>query len=75
MSRPPIVKLLVTAPTEKGGLGFCCLYAFFRLRKRTGLIAARLGVDERTIRRHKAAFKAGEYRCEELKCCLKGRLF
>lgn len=68
-------KVLVTAPTAKGGLGYCCLYAFFRLFKRTGLIAARLGMDDRTVRYQKARFRSGEYQCEKLDCCLKGKLF
>lgn len=57
------------------GLGYCCEFAFFRLNKRTGLIAARLGVTDRAIRYHKAAFKAGEFRCKNAAKCLKGRLF
>lgn len=74
-ARRQTVKLLVCTPTAKGGLGFCCLYAFFKLHRRTGLIAARLGVDDRTIRYHKAAMDSGKYQCECTNTCLKGRLF
>jgi len=59
----------------RDGLGYCCEYAFFRLHKRTGLIAARLGVSDRAVRYHKAAFKAGDLKCECTDRCLKGRLF
>jgi hypothetical protein len=57
------------------GLGYCCEYAFFRLHKRTGLIAARLGVEDRTVRYHKMAFKDGKLKCQHAEKCLKGRLF
>lgn len=60
------------------GLGYCCEYAFFRMEKRTGLIAERLGVDARTVRYHKMAYKDGDLVCEKLiagEKCLKGRLF
>lgn len=47
------------------GLGYCCAYAFLRVNKRTGLIAARLGLAERTIRWWKAKFRRGELRCAQ----------
>lgn len=53
------------------GLGYCCLWAFFTVNKRTGMIATRLGVDSRTIRWQKAKFKAGEMECEKCSNCLK----
>lgn len=56
------------------GLGFCCEYAFFKLQKRTGLIADRLGVTDRAIRYHKLAFKDGNMACERRDKCLKGKL-
>ena len=56
-------------------MNYCCPYAFFRCFKRTGAIAAKLGVEERTVRYQKAAFKAGDLPCEGLPTCLKGRLF
>ncbi len=37
-------------------LHYCCLWAFFKLYKQTGLIAARLGVSSRAIRYLKARF-------------------
>lgn len=52
------------------GLGYCCPYAFLRVNKRTGAIATRLGVTERTVRLWKAKFKAKEIRCEEQQKCL-----
>jgi len=52
------------------GLGYCCEYIFFHYYKDTSMIAARLGVTTRAIRKHKAAFAAGELRCENCKNCL-----
>jgi len=57
------------------GLGYCCVWGFFKKHKRTGLIAARLGVTDRTVRYHKMAFKEGCLACEKKANCLKGRLF
>lgn len=56
------------------GLGYCCLYAFFRVNKRTGLIAARLGVTDRAVRKWKARFKSGELRCTGAANCLLPKL-
>jgi len=69
MARVTVKKLVVE------GLGYCCLYAFFKTYKRTGLIAARLGVSDRAIRYHKMAFKDNCLSCEKRENCLKGRLF
>ena len=60
-------------------LGYCCMWGFFRfVSKRTGMIAARLGVTERAVRYAKAKFASAEIRCENrescLKCKLKGRI-
>lgn len=58
------------------GLGYCCVWVFFEfISKRTGMIAARLGVTERTVRRWKERFRAGEFRCSHCKGCMKGRLY
>jgi hypothetical protein len=59
----------------KQELKFCCIYAFFKLQKRTGAIADRLGMTDRTVRYHKARWRAKEYKCEGCPNCLKGRLF
>ena len=67
--RRQTVKRLVTE-----GLGYCCLWAFFKLHKRTGMIAERLGVTDRAVRYHKMAFKDGNLSCEKCQKCLKGRL-
>lgn len=56
------------------GLHYCCPWAFFRLHKRTGAIAATLGLTDRAVRKQKAAFKRKEFACETCKNCLKGRL-
>lgn len=56
------------------GLGYCCEWAFFKLHKRTGAIAERLGLETRTVRYHKRAFKDGCLSCEKKGNCLKGRL-
>jgi hypothetical protein len=50
-------------------LGYCCPYAFIRLFKQTGLIAARLGCSERTVRWWKAKFKTKAIVCEQRSCC------
>src|SRR5512146_1915593 len=56
------------------GLGYCCEFAFFTCFKRTGLIAERLGVEARTVRYHKMAFKDGRLKCRGAATCLKGKL-
>lgn len=60
--------------TGKHGLNYCCVWAFFKLHKRTGLIAARLGLTDRAVRYNKARFKSGEFACEKCEKCLKGKL-
>lgn len=50
-------------------MGWCCEYAFFRCYKQTGMIAARLGADDSTVRKHKARFKCGELKCERCQNC------
>jgi Fe-S-cluster-containing dehydrogenase component len=56
------------------GMGYCCPYAFFRVNKRTGAIATRLGQTPRTIRLWKAKFNAGELKCGKLEACMKQQL-
>lgn len=57
------------------GLGYCCLWAFFRRNwRRTSVIADRLGCATSTIRYHKADFKAGVMECEGCKNCMKAKL-
>ena len=68
------IKTLVCDP-KPHGLGYCCEFAFFKLHRRTGMIAERLGVCSRAVRYKKAAFKEGEMSCEKAENCLKGRLF
>lgn len=57
------------------GLGYCCEYAFFKLYRRTSLIADRLGVTPRAVRYHKAQFDNKELTCKGREKCLKGKLF
>jgi hypothetical protein len=52
------------------GLGYCCAYAFFRVHKRTGMIAARLGVTDRTVRYWKSKFKRKELQCYGNATCM-----
>lgn len=52
-------------------MGYCCLWAFFTKYKQTGLIAARLGVTDRAIRKHKADFREGFIECENRSRCMK----
>lgn len=55
-------------------LGYCCMFAFFTRNHRTCMIALRLGVTDRAVRKCKALFKAGEYSCEGCGNCLKSTL-
>lgn len=68
MSRITLKKLICD------GLGYCCEFSFFKLHRRTALIAARLGVTERAVRYHKAQFRRGEFQCCKAQNCLKGKL-
>ena len=52
------------------GMGYCCEWKFFSLYHNTELIAARLGVSERIIRRHKQAFAEGALCCENKENCM-----
>mgnify|MGYP003393288438 CR=1 FL=1 len=61
---------LITSPEQ--GLGYCCLWGFFRKFKYTERVAIRLGVDRTTVQKWRRRFKAGEFTC--LACpkrCLK----
>jgi hypothetical protein len=60
------VRLSLTETLITDGLGYCCLWGFFKIYRQTGLIALRLGVTPRTIRLYKARFRSGEFEC---KCC------
>ncbi len=46
----PTVQSLVT-----GDLGYCCLWFFFSRFRKTGLVAARLGVSPQAIRQNRAS--------------------
>ena len=66
--RVPLTSHLIT-----DGLGYCCP-AFFWDRfweVPTDLVAARLGVSERTICRHRKAFNEGEIECLMKENCRK----
>ena len=58
------------------GLGYCCEAWFWSYFKdvSTGLVAARLGVSERAVRKRRALFKQGELVCQEKTKCLKKRV-
>lgn len=56
------------------GLGYCCLFAFFSIYRRTSMIALRLGVTPRTIRLYKARFRDGEYKCAGCERCLASKI-
>jgi hypothetical protein len=57
-------------------LGYCCPWFFFESHRkvRTGLIATRFGLSERTVRKWRAQFKCGGMKCEGSQQCLKARL-
>lgn len=53
-------------------LGYCCEKFFFDRYPNNELIAARLGVSERTVRRHREAAVRDEAYCKNYpKCALK----
>lgn len=52
------------------GLGYCCPYALFRVTRRTGAIAIRLGMSDRIVRIWKARFRNKELSCENKPTCM-----
>jgi hypothetical protein len=60
--------------TAKTGLNYCCLWAFFTLFQRTGVIAERLGVSRQAVQRYRRRYREGCYRCEQRDKCLLRRL-
>ena len=56
------------------GLGYCCEYFFFSRFTDTELIAARLGVSERAVRKRKQLLREGKIQCLNCERCLKSRL-
>lgn len=67
MTRPTF-DILVTSPDR--GLGYCCVWLFFARFKQTSLISHRLGVDRATVKRWKARWRTGEFRCEKCERCM-----
>lgn len=53
-------------------LGFCCVPAFFAAnqRVRTALLAARLGLDTRTVRLWRARWRCGMLDCNQAQSCV-----
>ena len=49
MTRPTVLSMVTQ------DMGYCCLWFFFSRFRRTGLIAARLGVSPQAIRQNKAS--------------------
>ena len=54
------------------GLGYCCEWFFWERYWETNpnLVAARLGVEVDTIRRHRAKFADEQYACQNCPSCL-----
>lgn len=48
MTRPTVERMVTQ------DLGYCCLWFFFSRFRKTGLVAARLGVSPQAIRQNKA---------------------
>lgn len=70
MSRPTF-RRLISSPA----LGYCCPWAFFHYNtRRTALLAARLGLVTRAVRKHKALWRCGDYECERAEGCIKKKL-
>lgn len=70
-TKPPRITI---ASLIQNDLGYCCLWAFFTRNTRTVMIALRLGVTTRAIRKHKELFREGVYKCEGNCNCLKSYL-
>lgn len=68
MSRLTIRQMIVE------DLGYCCPFIFFRLYRKTPVIAVRLGVAESTVRAAKARVDDGIDECEKCEGCLRTRL-
>lgn len=53
--------------------GYCCPWAFFEANRkvRTGLLAARLGVHEGTIREWRSFHDRGQIGCKDARNCTK----
>lgn len=51
-------------------LGYCCLWSFFTLYRRTGVIATRLGVSRQAVQKYRKRYREGCYRCEQRDKCL-----
>lgn len=66
MSAEKLVKRLI-----EDELGYCCEFAFFTLYRKTALVADRLGVSTRAIKKHKAAVREGCETCSSKPNCLK----
>ena len=58
------------------GLGYCCEWVFWARFQEVPdlLIAARLGVTDRTVRRHRKKFKEGAWKCCKQANCMKSKL-
>lgn len=58
------------------GLGYCCEYAFFLVCQEvpSELIAARLGCEVNTIRRHRLWLRNGKITCKKLESCMLPKL-
>lgn len=63
-----------TLPELVKAFHYCCLFSFFSRNESTILIATRLGISARTVRRHKAMFNQGRYQCEHNAQCVRDRL-
>lgn len=61
--------LIRTLITE--GMGYCCPWAFFQFFRRSGEIAARLGVTVRTVQLAKKKVREKEWICERCPKCMR----
>ena len=55
-------------------LGYCCTWFFFTHYRSTSLIAARLGLSQRTVQTWKARVLSGELKCNGRESCLHARI-
>jgi hypothetical protein len=69
-----IANTIEPVPSLISSLGYCCVAAFFARNQDTMLIALRLGVSKRAVRRWKARAKAGKEVCRGKEGCLRARL-
>lgn len=73
---PHIPRESLTSSLITQGLGYCCEAVFWYTFTKvpSGTIAVRLGIERKTVQRHRSAFARGEFQCEKKDSCLSLKL-